>query len=136
MTIMTSLLVLLAVAAVGFFGSRFVYKIDTRIEEAKRNAVELSGTLRSYGLSILPKFLMDFAVGDKSSYVSTVLNAVQLLNGNPDIVLKEFDDVFDKVLTRKLLTEPGRIVVAAKLAEAVEVTDPSIVAKAPRAVVQ
>lgn len=70
---------IIAVAG-GFAGGRFLFKRDTAKEERRRSAAKLAGMLRSNGLSHLPDFLEDYAVGDYSGMARNMAKAAALMS--------------------------------------------------------
>jgi hypothetical protein len=110
---------------------RFMFRVDERVEDFKRNMIKLSGKLQALGLVKIPELLIDIAVNDISAVVHKVGDTVRLFLDGDDAVLKEFSQVFDRLLVAQLKTEAGRAYVAAKLSDAALATDVSIVAEAP-----
>lgn len=125
-----TLLCVLLVAA-GYAGTRWLFAKDTEIEERRRAAAKLAGTLSNLGLRKTPEFLVDYSVGDYSGMTKKIADLARLFNDGEDAVVAEFSQVFDNVLKAKLKDEAGRALIAAKLADAVQAADPSVVQAAP-----
>lgn len=122
-------------AAVACGVAVFLFKKDTAKEDRRRAAAKLAGVLSSVGLEKFPDFLIDYSVGDYSGMAKKIVALAKLfLDGGQGAVLKEFEAIFDRLLDAKLSSEAGRALVAAKLADAAEESDPSVVKKAPQAV--
>lgn len=110
---------------------RWLFKKDTEIENRRRAAAELAAVLVKLGLKRIPKFLIDYSVGDYSGMAYSIVELAKLFLGDPAAVVAEFADVFENVLTAKLKTETGRAYVAAKLSDAVKAGDVSVITNAP-----
>ena len=93
----------------------------------------VASVLSSLGLKKIPEFLVDYSVGDYSGMTHKIKEVAKLFLDGKDAVLTEFENVFDSLLAAKLSTETGRAFIAAKLADAAKLTDPSVVANAPTA---
>jgi hypothetical protein len=116
--------------------AKWAFKKDTEIENRRRAAAKLAGKLESYGLVRIPKFLVDYSVGDYSGMAKGIHDFAELFLNGESAVVTEFDKVFERVLTEKLNTESGRALIAAKLHDSVAETDPSSVQDAPTAAVK
>lgn len=80
-----------------------------RKEEKRRKAFgKLAGTLRSYGLRRLPDMLEDYMVGDYSGFFQKLYKFADMLDDGDDVVVKDFNQVFDSVLAVKAQTPEGR----------------------------
>jgi len=133
MTWLEIALVCVVAAGVAYVIGAWLFKVDSKIEDRKRNLMKLAGVLRGVGLTKVPELLEDIVVGDWSKVVHNAKEVVKLLEGGEDAVLAEFSTVFEKVLVAKLKTETGRAYVAAKLTDCAKAGDVSIVADAPKA---
>jgi hypothetical protein len=112
------ILIVAAIAAVAYFGGKFLFKKDTKIEDRRRAAAQLAGTLKNLGLKKIPDLLIDYSVGDYSGIADHVVETARVFLDGEEAVVKEFSEIFDRVLSAKLKTEEGRAVIAAKLREA------------------
>jgi len=128
---LSQLAVLVLIAVAGWLGSKWLFQKDTEAENMRRAAAKLAGTLQKYGLVQIPQFLVDLSVGDKSGMAMKIKYLADLFMAGEDSVLKEFDQVFDRVLVEKLKSEAGRALIAAKLADAAKSADPAVVQTAP-----
>lgn len=122
--------------SVGFFGllsyvvGKWLYSKDTEVEDRRRGAAKLAATLQAYGLKKTPEFLIDYSVGDYSGMANKIKQLAELFLSGEAHVIAELEEVYQNVLSAKLRTEEGRALIAAKLTDAVKVTDPTTV-KAP-----
>ncbi len=128
---LNSLVILVLIALVGFFGAKWLFKKDTEIENRRRGAARLAAVLKSYGLQRIPEFLIDYSVGDYSGMAEKIKGLAEMFLAGEESVVKEFDAVYDRVLVEKLKTEAGRALVASKLADATKPEDTSVVQEAP-----
>jgi hypothetical protein len=133
---MTSVVIVVLVAMVGFLGAKWLFRKDTAAEDRRRGAAKLAANLRAYGLVKIPDMLIDYSVGDYSAMAEKIKNLAQTVMAGEDAIVKELDGAFDKVLVEKLKTESGRALIAAKLSDAVRPSDPSVVTSAPTATVK
>lgn len=108
----------LLVAFIAYAGVRFAFRRDTARENRRRAAAQMAQTLSGYGLTQLPKVLTDYSVGDYSGLASSVHDAAKLFLSGEEAVLKEFKEVFERILTKRLATDEGRAYVQARLADA------------------
>ena len=131
MTVLELVLVGILAAAVSYVAIRWLFKLDTKIENRRRGAAKLALALKSYGLVRVPDLLVDYSVGDYSGMAEKIKSLTELFLSGEKAVLTEFDQVFDRVLVEKLKCEAGRALIASRLSDAVQGTDPSSVEKAP-----
>jgi len=125
------LVILVLVVAVGFLAAKWFFQKDTEVEDRRRGAAHLAAALTNYGLVQIPNFLIDYSVGDYSGMAEKMKQLAKMFLTGEDAVVKEFDQVFERVLVKKLQTEAGRALIAAKLADAVKPSDPTAVQTAP-----
>jgi ribosomal protein L30/L7E len=135
LSVLEVVLLSVVAAAVAFFVGKFLFQKDTEVENRRRAAAKLAGTLRALGLRKTPEFLEDYAVGDYSGMAEKIKELVKLFANGEQGVVEEFSQVFDSVLAAKLKSESGRAFVAAKLEDAVKETDVSAVKNAAKAAV-
>lgn len=129
-------IVVALVAVVGWVAVKWLFQKDEAIEDRRRSAAKLAAALQAYGLRKLPELLIDYSVGDYSGMAARIKQATELLMSGDASLVAEFDQVFDRVLSQKLMTEAGRALIAAKLSDAVKPSDPMAVKVAPVAKVQ
>jgi hypothetical protein len=101
---MTPVEISLSVALVGilgYAGGKWLFKKDDEWERTAEHLLELSGSLRDYGLRDIPKGLQLAAIKDISGVVSLVKFYIDLLKRDPAAVAVEFDKVFDRVFEAK-----------------------------------
>ena len=126
---------LAALAAVAaYFASTWLFKKDTNREERRRAAASLAMVLSNLGLVRIPKFLVDYSVGDWSGMGKGLIELARVFVAGEAAVLEEFAVVFDRLLEARLKSDAGRAFIAAKLADAVRFGDPSSVEDAPQAI--
>jgi len=128
---LNSIVILALIALVGFLGAKWLFKKDTAIEERRRGAARLAAALKSYGLSKIPEFLIDYSVGDYSGMAMKIKSYAEMFIAGEESVVKEFDVVFERVLSEKLKSEAGRALIASKLSDASKPADTSVVVNAP-----
>lgn len=92
--------------------------VDKKNEKRRRAFGKLAVSLRKYGLERLPSMLEDYQIGDYSGFFNKVRKFADMLDDGDDVVLKDFNRVFDSVLAQKLATPDGLALVKAKVAEA------------------
>ena len=104
---------------VGFVAVRWLFQKDTEQEERRRAAFHLAATLKGLGLTKIPEFLGDYAVGDYSGMAKRIYDFAKMVtDGGEEAVLKEFSRVFDNVLSSKLGSEEGRALIQSRLQDA------------------
>ena len=97
---------------------RWMFRADEKMEDYRRAAGKLAIELSKLGLVKIPEFLVDFSVADGSAMGQKIIDLLKLfLDGNAG-VLREFDEVAERMLAAKLKTAEGRAIIAARLAEA------------------
>jgi hypothetical protein len=130
---LSQVIVIALIAVVGWMAGKWLFQKDTELEERRRAAAKLAATLQGYGLTKIPDFLIDFSVGDRSGMAQKMKQLAELFRAGDQAVILEFDTVFEKVLGEKLKTEAGRALIAAKLTDASQTSDPAVVQAAPTA---
>lgn len=119
MSFSISTLVIVALCALcAFLAAKWLFRKDTEIENRRRAAAQMAATLRGLGLKQIPTFLVDYSVGDYSGMAHSIGETARLFMSGEEAVLREFSEVFSNLLEARLKTEEGRLVIAAKLAEA------------------
>lgn len=105
-------------AGVGKYVWDWWFKKDEESEDRRRAYAGLSRILAAYGLKRIPTLLDDLAFVDISDFLANVYAVATLFQQSPEVVVKEFDDVFSNVLAVKL-KDPAQIAwIEAKIAEA------------------
>lgn len=107
---------LIGVAA--FFAAKFLLKKDDEVERRREAAIDLAAEFKNYGLEISADMLKKYAVGDYSGMAHIIGDAVRLLMKGQDVVVKELDTVFKRVLEKKMASDEGRAFVTVALQEA------------------
>ncbi len=96
---------------------KLAFRKDDAKETRHKAYIKLASALEGYGLKSLPKILIDVAVDDYSGAYEQVKFWVKLMEMDPNAVVKEFDEVFDRVLTQKLSVPESLALIKAKIAE-------------------
>lgn len=112
-----SILIAVGVVALGYVAGRWLFQKDTEVEDRRRAAFRISGALREKGMTVLPGFLEDYAVGDYSGMAHKLKEASAILF-NEAAVAQEFEKVFQKLLEVKLRDPDAK----AKLLESLKST--------------
>lgn len=113
----SSILILVLIPLVGFLAAKWLFQKDTEVENRRRGAAKLAAVLQTYGLKKTPEFLIDYSVGDYSGMAHRISDLARLFLDGEEHVVKEFQQVFDRVLEAKLQSDEGRAYIAAKLSE-------------------
>lgn len=108
----------LLIFAGGYNATKWLVKVDSKIEDRRRGAAKLAGVLSKFGLTRIPEFLLDYNVGDYGGMGDKILDLAKLFLKGDDAVVEEFDKVFENCLVAKLKTEAGRAYVSLKLGDA------------------
>lgn len=106
---------LLVVILAGVLAGQAYFRVDTKMEQRRRAAIQIAQVLSNLGLVETPKLLISFAVEDISGICEQLSKLADLLTSHPDIVVKEFEAVYERVLDRKLADKEGRALIQAKL---------------------
>lgn len=118
----TNIVILVLIAVCAWLSAKWLFQKDTEIENYRRSAVLLAGTLQKYGLKKTASLIGDYAVGDYSGMAHKIADLSRLFISGEEHVLKELEQVFSNVLSEKLKTEEGRALIAARLAEVTAAT--------------
>ncbi len=111
----THLVVIALAALAAYFGVKVYFRVDTAVENRRREAAYLASKLSAMGFKELPEVFMNYAVGDYSGMASQVAIVVKRLRGNDKDILADMSDVFDKLLKIKLAMAEGRMMVRSEL---------------------
>jgi hypothetical protein len=126
-------LAVIVACGLGYAGVKWLYKKDTEIENRRREAVKIAGTLESLGLPRLADFFADYSVGDYSGMAEHIKNLAVALASGEKAIVQEFELIFSRCLAAKLENEEGRAFIAARLADAVTESDTTTAKEAPKA---
>lgn len=88
------------VLAIAYLVSKVFFKVDKSVEARRRQAITLSSTLTSNGMTWVPALLIDYAVGDYES-VGVKLGHLAITIEKDPTLKAEFDTVFQKLLATK-----------------------------------
>lgn len=115
----------------GRAGVGFLFKKDEAREDRKRGAAQMAQKLASLGLEKTAEFLTDYSVSDYSAMAAKLKDVGKTFLAGEADVIKEFSQIFERVLTAKLKDETGRAYIAAKLQDAIQPEDVSIIGDSP-----
>lgn len=117
MGVLGTVLLVVGVMA-GFVVLGVLWATADRKNEVRRRAFSrVAVTLRNYGLLRLAEILECYAIGDYSGFFKAIYRFADLLDESEEVVMKEMDTVFERVLVRKLATPAGLAYIKAKIAE-------------------
>jgi len=94
-----------------------LFRRDEVREDRRRSAAQLAGVLQRFGLKRLPNVLIDYSVGDYSGMAKRIHSFIEMFGEGEEAVIKEFDEVFDRVLEVKLKSPEARAYIQARLNE-------------------
>ena len=127
MILSVNMLVIVALCAIcAWLAAKWLFRKDTEKENRRRAAAQMAATLKGLGLKQIPTFLVDYSVGDYSGMANSIGDTARLFLSGEEAVVNEFKEVFANLLAAKLKTEEGRLVIAAKLAEAQAAAAPKV----------
>lgn len=110
------LLGLALVVVLGVVIGAWLFRKDTAQENRRRGAASLAGVLSRYGLKRIPAFLISYSVGDYSEMAKAVQDWVRMfVEGGEEVVVKEFDEVFARVLDVKLMNPESRAYIQSRI---------------------
>ena len=111
-----------------FLLGKVLFKKDEQIEDRRRSAAQLAGVLQRFGLKRLPMVLIDYSVGDYSGMSKRIASFIELFGEGEEAVIKEFNEVFERVLENKLNNPESRAYIQARLNETRPAASASIAA--------
>jgi len=112
----TFLLGLALVIVLGLVAGAYAFRKDTAKENRRRGAAQLAGVLSRYGLVRIPEFLICYSVGDYSGMGKCILDWIKLfVEGGESEIIKEFDEVYSRVLEVKLTNPEARAYLQSRL---------------------
>ena len=94
-------LVILGAAGAAFLIGRILFRLDSKIEDRRRNASKLAGKLDGLGLVRLPAVLIDYSVGDYSGMSSKIRELIEAI-GEPAQRHAEFGKVVRAILSEQM----------------------------------
>ena len=119
--------VLVVFALLGMLWANF----DKKNEKRRKAFHTLAIKLREYGLTRLPEILEAYAIGDWSEFFRLLYKFADMLDDGEDVVLKDFDRVYETVQAKKLATPEGRALLKQKLSEYETPVVPTVVVTTP-----
>jgi hypothetical protein len=122
-SVITVLIVAVALLA-GYNVGKFIFRKDTQSEERRKAFIQLAAILKEYGLKDIPDVLIDLAVKDYSGAYDKAKFYMKLMQQSPEAVVKQFDEIFKRVLDAKLKNPESRALLESLLADAKKVEAP------------
>ncbi len=111
----THIVIVVLACALCYFAARWFFRIDTAIENRRREAAHLANKLSEMGFKELPEVFLSYAVGDYSAMANNISTVVARLRANDKDVFEDMRDVFDKLLKYRLASQEGRMMVKSEL---------------------
>ena len=117
----------LGAVAAAYFGGQWLLSKGNEIEDRRREAAELAAVLKGLGLNLTGDILLDYSVGDYGGMAAKIAQVVKLFTQGEEAILSEFSKVFDRLLEARLKSPIGRTYIAAKLKDAAQEGDGTVV---------
>lgn len=117
---------LVTIPLLAYFIVKWFYSKDQELVARRNAAGKMAGKLEAYGLKRVPDFLHKYSTGDYAGMADSIHTVAELFLDGEEAIVREFDGVFDRVLNAKLATDGGRILVQAKLNDALAVASMTI----------
>lgn len=89
------------VLVLAFVAAKIFFKVDKKIEDRRRKAIDLAAALKAHGMTWVPDLLIDYAVGDYEN-VALKLGHVGVTIAHDPKLKAEFDTVLKKLVASKL----------------------------------
>lgn len=106
---------------VGRQAGKWLFGAKKDLSNLKRAAQKLAIALREHGLRRLPEVLEEFTVGDVPDLMNSIHEFALVLKSGNDVIIKELENTFDRMLGVKLNSPEGRAALKARVAEAEKV---------------
>ena len=103
----SAILVLAALAAGGYFLGKTLFRADTKTEDRRRRAIELSNWTSSNGLPEISKLLIAYSIGDYSFLLNSLRSISDTL-ANDESARALVNRFLSAQLTKKLSTVEGK----------------------------
>jgi hypothetical protein len=87
--------------------SRKLVDFVANVQRRRHAAISMAHVLTDLGLVEIPKSLTDYATGGYAQMFKQMERCVQLFLSGTDAVVKEFSQVFERVLAKKVATPEG-----------------------------
>ena len=113
--ILMVLIVILCVVLGVFLGKKLFPKV-AKVSTIKRDALKLANALRSFGLVMMPNALDDMVIGDAGDLIARIHDVAQVIEAGSDMIMKELEGTYERVLEKKLATPEGLALIKAKVA--------------------
>lgn len=101
LSMISSVLPYVGIAAAVYVVAKYAKKGDDRVEQRRAGAIAVAGVLREKGLTSVPRCLECYAIGDYSGFAESLKSLAGIMS-NPTAADAEFESVFDKALLTKL----------------------------------
>lgn len=134
MTPVATVFMYLGIALAAYVLIRVYCFLDARREKRREAFAKVAFVLQEYGLVRLPKMLLAYSTGNYSDFFKQVAKLADLLDDGSDVVVKEFDQVFARVMDKKLTTPEGKAFIRARVDESEEKEKKADVAQAATSV--
>ena len=110
--------ILSAIVAFGvaYFLGKKLFGASQEVQARRKAAGHMQGVTASYGLTVVPKMLLDYSTGDYIGLVETFVDFCKATLHDETALLKELNSVFNAVLDKQLATPAGLALVQAKIA--------------------
>lgn len=105
---------LAALIATAFLGARAIVRVDSSIEDRRRNAIKAHAFFAKYGMHVTASLLEAYSVGDYSGLVTKVRELTEIVGDEKRLML-EFDRIFTEVLNAKFKDPESRMGVLKKI---------------------
>jgi hypothetical protein len=115
-TVVLLILVALVCVLLGREAGKYLFGVNEKLVEKKRAAQALAIRLRAAGLTLFPKLLEDFVVGDVSDLLTKIHDLAKLVEAGNDTIEKDLEATYENVLDKKLATPEGMALIKAKIA--------------------
>ncbi len=124
---------LLVAFSVGFFGllayvsGKWFFAVDQEVIKIRRAAAVVAANLKEQGWpEEITSALIDVSVNDLASMGEKLHDLAILFEKGDKAIMSKLSVIADRVLDAKLKTPEGRALLAAKLQDVAQATDPSI----------
>ena len=87
-------------ALAAYWGVRWFFRIDTAIENRRREAAHLANKLSEMGFKELPEVFLCYAVGDYSGLANHISIVVQRLRANDKDIFEDLDYKYEILASR------------------------------------
>ena len=118
MLLLVVILSLVLAIVLGYEAAKWLFSVNEKVAQKKRDAQILACHLRQNGLKVLPAILEDFVVSDVPEMLRKIGDIVKIIDSGNDVIERDLQATFDAVLDAKLSRPEGLAYVASKVAAA------------------